>query len=94
MTLAMVNVLPEPVTPKSTWEWSPRSSPSVNWRIASGWSPVGLYFDVSLKFAINFGVQRYGKNRIIKHDKCKKSSIFNLQTSIFANSLCYSLEKL
>ena len=25
MTCAMVKVLPEPVTPSSTWSWSPRS---------------------------------------------------------------------
>ncbi len=29
-TLAMVNVLPEPVTPSSTWCWSPRSTPSLS----------------------------------------------------------------
>ncbi len=39
MTLAMVNVLPEPVTPSRICSWSPRSSPSVSWRMASGWSP-------------------------------------------------------
>jgi hypothetical protein len=41
MTFAMVNVLPEPVTPSSTWLLSPRASPSFSSRIARGWSPCG-----------------------------------------------------
>jgi hypothetical protein len=42
MTLAMVKVLPEPVTPSSTWSRSPVFTPSISWRIASGWSPDGV----------------------------------------------------
>jgi hypothetical protein len=42
ITLAMVKVLPEPVTPSSTWSFSPPDTPSMSWRIASGWSPAGL----------------------------------------------------
>ena len=49
MVFAIVNVLPEPVTPNNTWALSPAKTPSVNCLIASGWSPVGLYFDVILK---------------------------------------------
>ena len=49
MVFAIVNVLPEPVTPNKTWAVSPAKMPSVNCFIASGWSPVGLYFDVILK---------------------------------------------
>src|SRR5262245_31945753 len=41
MTLATVKVLPEPVIPSSVWKRSPRRNPSMSWRIASGWSPVG-----------------------------------------------------
>jgi len=41
MTLATVKVLPEPVTPSSTWERRPCSSPRVSASIASGWSPAG-----------------------------------------------------
>ena len=42
MTEAIVNVLPEPVTPSSTCSSSPRRTPSVSLRMASGWSPVAL----------------------------------------------------
>ena len=40
MTCAMVNVLPEPVTPSRTCAGSPRSSPSVSSRMARAWSPL------------------------------------------------------
>ena len=41
MTLAMVNVLPEPVTPSSVWYRLPACSDRTSASIASGWSPVG-----------------------------------------------------
>src|ERR1019366_4039653 len=41
MTLAMVIVLPEPVTPRRVWNRSPRSSPAVSSLMARGWSPAG-----------------------------------------------------
>src|SRR3990172_4488270 len=41
ITLAIVKVLPDPVTPSSTWRDTPRESPSMSPRIASGWSPDG-----------------------------------------------------
>ena len=42
MTLAMVKVLPEPVTPKSTCSERPFSTPAARASIASGWSPEGV----------------------------------------------------
>jgi len=41
MTLAMVKVLPEPVTPSSTWLFSPSPAASTSSAIACGWSPAG-----------------------------------------------------
>jgi hypothetical protein len=41
MTLAIVYVLPDPVTPSSVWNESPSSMPSTSLSIASGWSPAG-----------------------------------------------------
>src|SRR5665647_340179 len=41
ITLAIVNVLPDPVTPRSVWNESPSSRPSISFVIASGWSPAG-----------------------------------------------------
>jgi hypothetical protein len=41
MTLATVNVLPEPVTPSSVWCFAPDKMPSVSFAIACGWSPAG-----------------------------------------------------
>ena len=41
MTLAMVYVLPEPVTPSKVCSWSPSRIPCTSLAIASGWSPVG-----------------------------------------------------
>ncbi len=42
MTLAIVIVLPLPVTPTSVWYGSPRTSPAVSSAIACGWSPRGV----------------------------------------------------
>src|SRR5437764_261600 len=39
MPCAIVNVLPDPVTPSSTCERSPRRSPSTSCAMAVGWSP-------------------------------------------------------
>ena len=57
ITFATVNVLPEPVTPNNTCDLSPREMPSVSCFMASGWSPVGRYFDVSLKLTEKEQVQ-------------------------------------
>src|SRR3990170_3160109 len=54
-TFAMVKVLPEPVTPRSTWCLFPFRRPSVSLSIACGWSPVGLKSDTIL----NFGMTKY-----------------------------------
>src|SRR5471032_2767668 len=43
ITFAMVNVLPEPVTPSSVWNDRPSSIPSTSVAIAVGWSPAGGY---------------------------------------------------
>ena len=45
ITLAMVKVLPEPVTPSSTWVRSAELTPSTRSRIAVGWSPAGSKSD-------------------------------------------------
>ena len=45
----MVKVLPEPVTPSSTWSRSCRAMPSTSSPIACGWSPFGSYSDTSSK---------------------------------------------
>ena len=42
MTLAMVKVLPEPVTPRSTWWAYPARTPATSLRMAWGWSPAGV----------------------------------------------------
>ena len=42
MTLAIVKVLPEPVTPIKTWSLRPARIPSTRAAIACGWSPAGL----------------------------------------------------
>jgi len=44
----MVKVLPEPVTPNSTWSRSPASTPAISSLIADGWSPLGSYSDVTV----------------------------------------------
>jgi hypothetical protein len=41
ITLAIVNVFPEPVTPSSVWNASPSFSPSTSAAMAAGWSPAG-----------------------------------------------------
>ena len=49
ITLAIVKVLPEPVTPSSVSHWLPSLKPATNSAMACGWSPVGLYSECSLK---------------------------------------------
>ena len=44
----MVKVLPEPVTPSSTWSRSPLVSPWMSSAIACGWSPAGWNSDTIL----------------------------------------------
>jgi len=43
ITLAMVKVLPEPVTPSKVWNTSPSRTPSTSLSMAAGWSPAGGY---------------------------------------------------
>ena len=50
-TLAIVNVLPEPVTPRSVCV-RPLPTPLARASIACGWSPVGLKSDRSLNLAL------------------------------------------
>ena len=45
---AIVNVLPEPVTPSNVWYFFPASIPLDKYSIACGWSPVGLYSECNL----------------------------------------------
>ena len=47
ITLAMVKVLPEPVTPSSTWSRSCERTPLTNSSIACGWSPSGSNSDTT-----------------------------------------------
>src|SRR6266849_3206149 len=49
ITLAMVKVLPEPVTPSSTWLRSWRRTPSTSSLMACGWSPLGSKSDSMTK---------------------------------------------
>jgi predicted membrane metal-binding protein len=54
MRFAIVNVLPDPVTPISVWSFLPARSPSVSRLIAAGWSPAGFIALFSSNFAIYF----------------------------------------
>ncbi len=49
ITLAIVKVLPEPVTPSSTCVCSPSRALAVSSAIAVGWSPDGSYSETSSK---------------------------------------------
>src|SRR5580698_9080822 len=60
MTLAIVKVLPEPVTPRRTWSFSPAWMPETSSEMARGWSPWGLSVVASWK-SINTG---YGTRRM------------------------------
>ena len=57
-TLAIVNVLPEPVTPINVWIFLPACRASVSRLIACGWSPEGLNLLFSLNFAICYYFNR------------------------------------
>src|SRR3972149_7519669 len=52
MTLAMVKVLPLPVTPSSVWERWPCWRPSISLSTAWGWSPVGAKSETRRKSGI------------------------------------------
>src|SRR3989344_2360969 len=49
ITLAIVYVFPEQVTPSSVWCRSPAFSPFTRVSIAFGWSPAGLYEETIFK---------------------------------------------
>ena len=61
MTLAIVNVFPDPVTPRSVCAGKPSLIPCVSSAIASGWSPVGLNGETILNSIVLrvFKIQRY-----------------------------------
>ena len=64
ITLAMVKVLPEPVTPSSTWSRSFPCSPATSSLMAPGWSPFGSKGETTLKRRGGGGAGRLcGKNR-------------------------------
>ena len=50
ITLAIVKVLPEPVTPSSVTSVTPSLRAEQSWSMASGWSPEGLKGDCILNF--------------------------------------------
>jgi hypothetical protein len=52
MIFAIVNVLPDPVTPISVWCFLPARSASVSRLIAAGWSPAGFIVLFNSNFAI------------------------------------------
>lgn len=49
IAFAMVKVFPEPVTPNNVLYFFPEETELTSSRIAFGWSPQGLYFEISLK---------------------------------------------
>ena len=49
---AIVNVLPEPVTPTRVSNWLPSSKPFVSASIACGWSPIGLKSECNTNLSI------------------------------------------
>ena len=52
MTFAIVNVLPEPVTPSKVSNWFPSLNPFTSSSIACGWSPVGAKSDTNSKWSM------------------------------------------
>src|SRR5664279_226204 len=62
MTLAMANVLPEPVTPRSVWCLAPDKMPSVSFAMACGWSPAGLKGATSSNMQTKVEPQRLSVN--------------------------------
>ena len=70
MTLAIVKVLPEPVTPNNTCAGSPFLMPVVNCAMASGWSPVGEKADTKSNFItfIIFASYKNSKKAYVYYD--------------------------
>ena len=63
ITLAMVKVLPEPVTPSSTWSRSLPCKPATRSRMAAGWSPFGSKGETTWRARAGGGDgRRGGKN--------------------------------
>src|SRR5574338_1685384 len=73
MHCAIVNVLPDPVTPRSTCALSPRSSPSTSSSMARAWSPRSSKSDTSLNWsyldAMASGVQTRPPEGTTIHDR-------------------------
>ncbi len=79
MIFAIVNVLPLPVTPRSVWNRLPSIRPFVNFSIACGWSPEGMYSLTNLNLFIY--LRTYGTDLIAG----------NFQP-LFPNLICHSRE--
>ncbi len=60
ITLAMVKVLPEPVTPSSTWSRSLALTPATSSAMAAGWSPLGSNSETIVQAPAAFGFLRRG----------------------------------
>ena len=56
ITCAMVNVLPDPVTPKRTWCFFPAKILLHKASIAFDWSPFGVKSETNLKEDIRLGM--------------------------------------
>lgn len=66
MTLAIVKVLPEPVTPSRVCLEMPEFSPETSLSMAWGWSPAGFMSDSRWKFTLLF-YQVSGSFRVVKY---------------------------
>src|SRR5690606_12521981 len=64
ITFAIVKVLPDPVTPKSTCDFLPLSSPPTRRSIAAGWSPAGSKSVFSRNIVL---YQHLQQTRLFKH---------------------------
>ena len=59
MTLAIVKVLPLPVTPRSTCALSPLIKPSLNLSIACCWSSEGVNLETNSKALFSISIKNY-----------------------------------
>ena len=71
MTLAMVKVLPEPVTPSRTWCFSPAARPSIEFVDGAGLVALGLVGGDQLK--VHGGIIR--EERRLGEDRDQRSEI-------------------
>src|SRR5829696_2361457 len=95
MTLAIVYVLPEPVTPRRVWCRAPDNTPSVSFAMACGWSPAGsngaASLNISQQVSFDSAVCQNGSGELSLPylQQCRSNGVKYLQFGAKCGQFCH-----